>query len=63
MKSKFEKQVPKVLIYRNYKSFKNETFRSDLFYELCNEELHNIECNEFEDIFMRIFNRHAPIKR
>ena len=45
MKSKFEKQVPKVLIYRNYKSFKNENFRSDLFYKLCNEELRNIECN------------------
>ena len=33
MKSKFEKQVPKVLIYRNYKSVKNENFRNDLFYE------------------------------
>ena len=63
MKSKFQKQLPKVLIYRNYKSFKNEHFRGDLFYELCKEELRNMECSEFEDIFMRILNRHAPIKR
>ena len=35
MKLKFQRQLPKVLIYRNYKSFKNEHFRGDLFYELC----------------------------
>ena len=31
--------------------------------ELCKERLCNMECSEFEDIFMRILNRHAPIKR
>ena len=62
MKCNFQKQEPKVIIYRNYKYF-DERFRIDLFNAVCNIGPRNIICNEFETLFLYILNRHAPLKK
>ena len=62
MKSTFQKQVPKIFHYRNYKRFDNTLFQNDLMYEISNVGLNDISCEQFENIFMLILNRHAPSK-
>ena len=62
MKSTFQKQVPKIFHYRNYKRFDNNLFQNDLMYEISNVGLNDISCEQFENIFMLILNRHAPSK-
>ena len=62
MKSTFQKQVPKILSYRNYKSFNNTLFQNNLMYEISKIGLNNINCEQFENIFMLTLNKHAPSK-
>ena len=65
MKIGFQKLGPKIINYRNYKYFDNEDFRKDfrkdLLVELSKYNLHNIDCTEFENLFMRTLNKHAPL--
>ena len=63
MKCNFQKQIPKVINYRNYKHFDNERFKNDLGNELIIKGLRNIECHDFESLFLNILNRHAPLKK
>ena len=66
MKMNFQKQVPKVIYYRNYKYFDNELFRADLLQKLSMHGIfhkENAECKTFEDIFIDTLNRHAPLKK
>ena len=63
MKTSFQKLGPKVINYRTYKYFDNEDFRKDLLVELSKYNLHNIGCTEFENLFMRTLNKHAPLKK
>ena len=63
MKMNFQKQTPKTFYYRNYKRFNNENFRNDLLQELAKRDYQNIECIDFEEIFMMILNKHAPLKK
>ena len=63
MKMNFQKQVPKILYYRNYNYFNNELFRNDLLRELSMRGSHNVECKEFEAIILDTLNRHAPLKK
>ena len=62
VKSTFQKQVSKIFHYRNYKRFDNTLFQYDLMYEISNVGLNDISCEQFENIFMLILNRHAPSK-
>ena len=62
MKSTFQKQVPKILNYRNYKRFNNELFQNDLMFEISKIGLNSICCQQFENIFMLTLNKHAPSK-
>ena len=62
MKSTFQKQVPKILNYRNYKYFNNRLFQDDLMYEISKIGLENISCERFENVFMLTLNKHAPSK-
>ena len=39
MKTFFEKLKPRVIYYRDYKSFKNKLFREELLFELSNSTL------------------------
>ena len=62
LKSSFIKQEPKMFNYRNFKRFNNENFRNDLLYEIGMKGFHNISCEEFETLFMKTLNNHAPMK-
>ena len=62
MKSTFQKQVPKILNYRNPKCFNNTLFQTDLMYEISKIGLKNICCKLFENIFMLTLNNHASLK-
>ena len=63
MKANFQKQVPKILYYRNYKSFNNDNFRNDLLQDIRKHGSHSIECKNFEEIFLSTLNKHAPLKK
>ena len=60
MKSKFQKLQPKIINYRNYNFFSNENFKIDLMHEIKRIEYKNIDCEQFENLFMRTLNYHAP---
>ena len=62
MRSNYQKQQPNILNYRNYKFFNNENFRNDLLYEIQLIQFQNIECEQFEHLFMDILDKHAPLK-
>ena len=62
MKSKFLKQSPEMLYYRNYKYFDNDLFRNDLFNEQSKQGFRNIECKKFQENFLLILNKYAPMK-
>ena len=62
MKSTFQKHVPKMLNYRNYKRFNNTLFQNDLMHEISKIGLNNINCEQFENIFMLTLNPYAPQK-
>ena len=63
MKINFQKQAPKILYYRNYNCFNNESFRNNLLQELSIQGIHNVECKEFENIILDTLDRHAPLKK
>ena len=59
MKTKFGKQKPRVLYYRNYKNFIKENFESDL-------RLRTHNCTSYsktEENFLEILELHAPQKQ
>ena len=62
MKSSFYKQEPNIFNYRNYKKFNNESFRNDLLYEISKKGFHDVICGEFETLFLKTLNKHAPMK-
>ena len=61
LKSTFQKAKPKELLYRDYKNFSQETFKSELNIELEKNGVSTYEV--FEKIFLNILNKHAPIKK
>ena len=63
MRVNFQKQIPKVLNYRNYKLFNNELFRNDLLMEFSVLGYQNLSCKDFESIFLHVLNIHAPQKK
>ena len=63
MNTNFQKQTPNILSYRNYKYFNNAHFRIELLHELSNHEIFGMDYSKFENIFMNILNRHAPLKK
>ena len=62
LKSSFRKQEPKIFSYRNYKKFNNENFRYDLLCEIGKKGFHDISCEEFERLFCKTLNNHAPME-
>ena len=63
LKCYFQKQEPKVVIYRNYKYFDNERFRNDLFNAVGNIGLRNIIYNDFETLLLNIFKYTCPFEK
>ena len=63
MKAKFIKQKPKILNYRNYKFFNNDTFQKDLLHQIHLKVAENIGCKQFEDLFLASLDKYASQKK
>ena len=62
-KCSFQKQSPKVIYYRNYKCFDNIAFKASLCKKLSVYGFRNINCDDFENLFLSTLNEHAPMKK
>ena len=59
LKTKFEKEKPREVYYRDYKRFNEVVFKNDL-----KTYLHmGISYEVFEDVFLEILEKHAPMKK
>ena len=65
MKTCFERLKPRVINYRDYKSFENNLFREELLFELSNSTLEqNADgLEEFIEMCQKALNHHAPVKQ
>ena len=62
MKMYFQNQCPRVIHYRDYKSFNTQSFRQDVFANLHEENVNINQLEKFLNVFKKVFNIHAPIK-
>ena len=62
LKMYYKKQNPKIFQYRNYKTFNEESFKNELNRELTLIDLNNAELADFQDIYLSVLNKHAPVK-
>ena len=60
LKTTFAKTKPKMIRYHSYKHFDNYLFCKDLERNL---DVQNTTYKHFEDCFLRVLNRHAPLKK
>ena len=65
MKTFFERLKPRIISYRDHRSFENKSFREKLLFELSNSTLEeNADgSEEFIEIRQKTVNRHAPAKQ
>ena len=61
LKTTFQKSKPREIIYRDYSKFNEQTFRENLKEPFI--ENNTLDYNEFEEIFLRVLNAHAPLKK
>ena len=54
MKTHYQKQKSKTISHRNYKNFYEQSF---------NFELNNAELKKVNEIFFKVFDKHAPRKQ
>ena len=59
----YKKQKPKIIHYRNYKTFNANLFKEELNNELLNTDINNAELVEFTSTVLSVLDKHAPIKR
>ena len=59
----YKKQKPKIIHYRNYKTFNANLFKEELNNELLSINNNNAELVEFTNTVLSIVDKHAPIKR
>ena len=62
LKLDIKKKDPLLINYRSYKHFDDLAFRTDLKNELQSLEI-NWTYDDFEDVFMKVLNKHAPMKK
>ena len=62
MKSKFPKQSPNIIAYRDYKNFCNEKFRDEIISKLNEADLGDSDLEKFHETFLNTLNKHAPLK-
>ena len=55
----FQKKLPKIIAYRNYKKFNNAKFRDDVD----NFAFDQFDVSNFKETIFNIFDKHAPIKQ
>ena len=65
MKKSFKKFQPRIINYRSYKHFSNETFRKDLIDKLSNEKfvINDEGLKRFCELSFNVLNKHAPGKK
>ena len=63
LKTKFKKSPPKETQYRDYKNFDQNSFRDDLDIALNSLNSSNPEYKEFENTFLSVLDKHAPVKK
>ena len=65
MKKSFKKFQPRIINYRSYKHFSNDTFRKDLIDKLSNEEfvINDDGLKRFCELSVNVLNKHAPGKK
>ena len=61
LKTSIVKNEPQEKQYRNYKYFDSRKFNRDLKEEFSLEYLDS--CSKFDEIFLKVSNRHAPFKK
>ena len=57
MKTKFEKEEPIILVYRDYKHFSFNSFKSELLFKFHHS---NVTFTSFENNFVNVLNQQAP---
>ena len=57
-----KRQKPKIIQCRNYKTFNEQLFRTELDNELPKLGLNNAELAEFHNKFSSMLNKHSPVK-
>ena len=66
VESKYEKEAPSIISYRNYKDFKLEEFRKDLRLEINKLQANKTEIlnyRQFEEAFNEVIDKNAPMKK
>ena len=61
LKTEYIKGEPQIVTYRNSKNFNAIQFNNDLRDEM--QQINNPSYNSFSDIFARVLNSHAPLKK
>ena len=61
LKISISKNKPLQINYRNYKRLNEYSFNEDLKLSFSNTNIQN--CEEFEEIFMKLLDNHAPLKK
>ena len=59
LKMGFQKKLPKIITYRDYKKFDNAKFRDDVK----NFAFDQFDVSNFKETILNIFDKHAPIKQ
>ena len=59
LKTSFASEEPKKFVYRDYKTFSNESFKNDLLSKTVEE---NVDYSKLEKEFIDTLNKHAPKK-
>ena len=59
LKMSFQKQKPKIIVYRDFKKSDNNAFYHDI--EKCS--FNTADLKTFKETVFCIFNKHAPMKR
>ena len=62
MKIHNKKEKVKNIIYRNNKHFHEQSFDFELNNELLKIDINNAEIKEFNEIFLKVVDKHAPRK-
>ena len=63
LRSSFKKGPPKIILYRDYRYYSHSNFRWDVDSHLSLNEICNMSNDKFVEVFMNIFENHAPIKQ
>ena len=62
IKTHYKKQKAKIIQYRNYKHFHEQSFNFELNSELLKIDINNAELKEFNEISLKVLDKHAPRK-